>query len=58
MNSGKLTAATQKKFGNTGLSLAITKRFVELMHGRISVESEIDKGSVFTVAITLNESET
>src|SRR5690349_17836695 len=38
-----------RKYGGTGLGLAITHRFVQLMRGRISVESEPGKGSNFTV---------
>ncbi len=45
------TGQSNRKFGGTGLGLAITKRLVEMMNGKITLESEISKGSKFSVTI-------
>jgi CheY-like chemotaxis protein len=46
------TSSTRRHEG-TGLGLAITSRLVDLMEGRIRAESEVDKGSVFTIEVSL-----
>jgi signal transduction histidine kinase/CheY-like chemotaxis protein len=47
-------ASIARKYGGTGLGLAITHRFVQLMKGKISVESEAGQGATFTVQLPAN----
>ena len=50
-------SSTTSKYGSTGLGMPITKSIVELMNGHIEVESEKDKGTTFTITVTLLDSE-
>lgn len=45
--------STTRKYGGTGLGLSICKSLLEAMNGTIKVESEVNKGTTFTVEIPM-----
>ena len=47
-------SAVTRKFGGTGLGLAIVKQLAEKMQGDIAVDGELNKGSIFSVNLSLD----
>jgi signal transduction histidine kinase len=50
-NFGQANRSTSRKYGGTGLGLALSQKLCALMGGGISVSSELDNGSCFTIRV-------
>lgn len=51
----QIDSSISRAHGGVGLGLAICKRLVELMEGEISVESKVNEGTAFHVALPINK---
>ena len=47
--------SNERQYGGTGLGMVITKELVDLMGGQISIESELNKGTIITIQLILDE---
>ena len=53
----QVDASVTRKFGGTGLGLSITKQLVEMMNGKINVDSTKGLGSTFSFNVVLKKSD-
>jgi signal transduction histidine kinase/CheY-like chemotaxis protein len=53
----QVDASTTREYGGTGLGLAIVNQLCSLMSGQVEVISNVDRGSCFSVSLTLEKSD-
>jgi signal transduction histidine kinase/CheY-like chemotaxis protein len=51
----QVDGSASREFQGAGLGLALVRRFVEMHHGRVSVESALGQGSTFTVRLPVSQ---
>jgi len=56
-NFQQANSGTSRLYGGTGLGLAIVKQLVEMQGGSISVKSDVDEGSRFSVKLTFQKTQ-
>ncbi|MEM4638083.1 MAG: ATP-binding protein [Candidatus Woesearchaeota archaeon] len=54
-NFYQVDSSISRKYGGTGLGLALTKKIVEYFNGTISVESKINEGTTFIVELPIDQ---
>lgn len=51
----QVSEGLNRSFEGTGLGLTITKKYVEILGGKITLESEVNAGSTFTIVLPIND---